>query len=76
MSKIYYAKRRREDDEGNVYWDETGFKLLVKDDGKMSLFDGRTGEWFSLFEPRPRQADDQSPSQQSPAPSQDDDIPF
>lgn len=71
MSKIYIAKRRREDNNGKVYWDETGLKVFEKQDGRLSLFDGRTGEWYSLFEPKQKE-DQQVAPQDSGSPFNDD----
>ena len=86
--KVFSAKRRREKD-GSVYWDETGFKVFQKTDGKMSIFDGRTGEFFPLFDQSQGKggksastgnSDNQGSGRASAPPPEssdfDDDIPF
>lgn len=41
---------KQEGKNGKAYWPEIGMTLFLKDDGKMSLLDARTGQFYSVFE--------------------------
>ena len=81
--KVYICKRGR-DGDGKTYWDDVGLKVLIRDDGRVSVFDARTGNFYPAFEPKAREDDDrqqQAPAQQQTRqPTQaeplNDEIPF
>ncbi len=59
MSKKYDAKFPLEIDDRETggkktIWLNAGITVTVKDDGKMSMFDGRGALNYQLFERRPR----------------------
>lgn len=68
--KVYQAKIKRDDDK---YWNDVGLTVFMKDDGKVSIKDARTGEFYQCFEPKKRE----DAPQQSQAPADDfsDEIP-
>ena len=69
--KIYHCKRK-EERNGNTYWQDIGLSVFVKDDGKVSVKDNRTGEFYPAFEPKPRTEQPQAAS----GAYEGDDIPF
>lgn len=75
--KVLTAKIKRDDDK---YWEDTGLKVFIKDDGKVSIKDARTGEWYQCFEPRKREDDGGKPEGGGASPRYEEDfdssIPF
>lgn len=60
MSKKYDAKfpfeiQDRNTGEQKTIWLNAGITVTVRDDGKMSMFDGRGGLNYQLFERKPRE---------------------
>lgn len=78
--KVYKVLRRREaDGRDKPFWDETGWKIFQRDDGRLSMLDQRTGEWYSVFEQEARDDQREAPKAKPAAEPQkdfDDDIPF
>lgn len=64
--KVLHAKVKRDNDK---YWSDVGLTVFVKDDGKVSIKDARTGEFYQCFEPRSR-------SDNSGQSNEDDGAPF
>jgi len=77
MAKKYRICARLEID-GKTVWPDTGMVLSQRDDGKMTLYDPRTGQSYFAFEKEPRPASQQQAPQQQQKPNDpfDDDIPF
>jgi len=62
-------------------WPKVGMVVTIRDDGKVSVFDARTGQNYPAFkrEPRPVQASQpptQTPPQQTDQGFIDDQVPF
>lgn len=74
--KVLQAKVKRDNDK---HWSDVGLVVFLKDDGKVSIKDARTGEFYQCFEPRKREDSTDAPQSENPAPKGndfDDDIPF
>lgn len=58
-------------------WPKIGMTITVKDDGKISLYDARTGTSYYAFEREQRQAPSSDAPQSKSSPNQpyDDEIP-
>jgi hypothetical protein len=70
--KVMHCKRKEERD-GKTYWMDIGLTVFIKEDGKVSVKDNRTGEFYPAFEPKPR---DDAPQAPSRAADPSDMIPF
>ena len=60
-------------------WPRIGLTITVKDDGKIGVFDARTGQNYFAFLREPKENQAQAPKSAAPAKSPDDfddDIPF
>ena len=68
--KIFHCKRK-EERNGKTYWNDVGLSVFFSD-GKVSVKDSRTGEFYPAFEPKPREGATQQPNDYAP----NDDIPF
>jgi len=73
MQKIYDICHAREDKEGKTHWDRVG-TMLVKEDGKKSMFLPLTGQWYQIF-PR-RENNDQKEDQESQGEHDEGNTPF
>ena len=78
MSKKYDVCARVEiDGREKPIWPKVGMTVTVKDDGKIGLYDARTGQNYFCFERKPFDKGQQQEAPKTPqTPDFNDDIPF
>ena len=50
--KLYVVKKHRADQndpDGKGFWEETGYKIFDKGNGKFSLYDSRVDTYYQAF---------------------------